>query len=726
MNAPPVRIAGKNEHIDKRLGKGGEGDVYALVGRADRAVKIYKAELRRSRESKVRAMVEGRLADATTLVAFPSEIVTDSSGNFAGFSMRLVSGYRPLHELYSPKSRKIQFPKADYRFLVRVAQNVARAVATVHQAGCIIGDLNHSGVLVAQDATVALIDADSFQFSLNGQSYPCVVGMEDFTPPELHGISFSSVKRTQAHDNFGLAVAIFQLLVMGKHPYSGRFSGADLSLGQSIAQNRFAFSVERRNDTRTTPPPGSVLLADFPPLVAAAFESAFGLAAASRPDPVAWVSLLQGLEAGLRQCANVSTHYFPSAAGSCLWCRLASQSGFEMFPLGLVVGNVPTAGPFDLDAVWAAIKAVRIPRPEEVLSTWSGNVATPSAAVKHAKNNGQKKAIYGVLALLAAIIGFINVPLLGLLWGGLGLFGLVALLTKAKVDPAPFLKSYVDADSRVRLLSMAYLQRIGLKEIFVLRAELEDCVSRYRQVEGDLAQVLIKLKSTREARQRIDFLDRFLIRRATIPGIGPAKTATLASFGIETAADITASAVRAVPGFGEALTGKMLAWRQSHEAKFRYNTSSDPSDVQAESAARSASAAKQIDLQKKLRSGLAALQVAAPRCVSARSAPDQSFLQALSDRAKAQQDCTALGIKVPSPAVVTIEIPKKPIVQSSRNQATATPAHSSAIGPAVSSASNSCPVCGASMIRRTARKGKRAGTKFWGCSKYPSCKGTRG
>lgn len=25
MNAPPVRIAGKNEQIDKRLGKGGEG-----------------------------------------------------------------------------------------------------------------------------------------------------------------------------------------------------------------------------------------------------------------------------------------------------------------------------------------------------------------------------------------------------------------------------------------------------------------------------------------------------------------------------------------------------------------------------------------------------------------------------------------------------------------------------------------------------------------------------
>lgn len=74
---------------------------------------------------------------------------------------------------------------------------------------------------------------------------PCVVGTEDFTPPELHGVSLSSVKRTQPHDNFGLAVAIFQLLVMGKHPYAGRYSEADLGLGQSIAQNRFAFSISR-------------------------------------------------------------------------------------------------------------------------------------------------------------------------------------------------------------------------------------------------------------------------------------------------------------------------------------------------------------------------------------------------------------------------------------------------------------------------------------------------
>ena len=36
-----------------------------------------------------------------------------------------------------------------------------------------------------------------------------------------------------------------------------------------------------------------------------------------------------------------------------------------------------------------------------------------------------------------------------------------------------------------------------------------------------------------------------------------------------------------------------------------------------------------------------------------------------------------------------------------------------------------CPVCQASMVRRTAKKGSNAGSQFWGCSKYPTCKGTR-
>lgn len=36
-----------------------------------------------------------------------------------------------------------------------------------------------------------------------------------------------------------------------------------------------------------------------------------------------------------------------------------------------------------------------------------------------------------------------------------------------------------------------------------------------------------------------------------------------------------------------------------------------------------------------------------------------------------------------------------------------------------------CPQCGALMALRTAKTGKNAGSQFWGCTKYPDCKGTQ-
>jgi restriction system protein len=37
----------------------------------------------------------------------------------------------------------------------------------------------------------------------------------------------------------------------------------------------------------------------------------------------------------------------------------------------------------------------------------------------------------------------------------------------------------------------------------------------------------------------------------------------------------------------------------------------------------------------------------------------------------------------------------------------------------------SCPECGSSMVLRTARRGANRGNPFWGCPKYPNCRGTR-
>jgi predicted RNA-binding Zn-ribbon protein involved in translation (DUF1610 family) len=54
------------------------------------------------------------------------------------------------------------------------------------------------------------------------------------------------------------------------------------------------------------------------------------------------------------------------------------------------------------------------------------------------------------------------------------------------------------------------------------------------------------------------------------------------------------------------------------------------------------------------------------------------------------------------------------------------PQSNSAADPGVAAAAETnpaCPQCGTAMIQRTAKKGKFAGEPFWGCGRYPKCKG---
>lgn len=46
-------------------------------------------------------------------------------------------------------------------------------------------------------------------------------------------------------------------------------------------------------------------------------------------------------------------------------------------------------------------------------------------------------------------------------------------------------------------------------------------------------------------------------------------------------------------------------------------------------------------------------------------------------------------------------------------------------GQHTTATSPSCPVCAKTMVRRMAKRGNTAGQEFWGCSAYPTCKGTR-
>ena len=643
--------------VAELIGKGGEGEVYAINGRSGLAVKIYNTSLRAKREDKVRAMVGEGLAVKTDLVAYPSDVVTDRRGNFLGFVMRLVSGYRPLHELYSPKSRQRHFPKEDYRFIVHAALNVARAVGKVHQTGCVIGDLNHSGVLVAQNATVALIDADSFQFSLNGKSYPCVVGVPDFTPPELHGKNLASVQRTIEHDNFGLAIAIFHLLFMGRHPYSGRYNGPDISMGDAIAQNRFAFSLTRQASTQTSPPPGSLKLDMFPDVVSLAFEKAFGLSPGARPTALDWIHALSSLDGSLNHCSKVKTHYYPSNAGGCVWCKLTGNSGFDMFPdLTAVVPNIRIDERGTEQAI-REILAFRFPNVADLLPA-TAKPRGASDSLRVARSGKRGRALLGLLMMGGAVAGFIYASPAWFVWIGLAIWGWVTFSDR-EVESSQFQKSFKDADERVQRELNAFVQCNGLTEVVKVRSDLDTAIAAYQGHDDALARELMVMKSSRESRQRQAYLDRFSIRSANISGIGPAKTATLVSFGIETAADVNQNAVLRVPGFGDVMTGRLVAWRRGHESRFKYDRTPNAQDVADERALRGRFAAEKAKLESTIRNGLGTLRNAKARLdgLPAKARSDRAITDALAARAQAEQDLRELGVSVPASTVTLMVTP---------------------------------------------------------------------
>jgi len=222
--------AGRAVSLGKSLGRGGEGEVFSVPASPGSVAKVYHKPPDPSRAEKIAAMVSAATPDLLRVAAWPTATLhTRPHGPIAGLVMPLVEQHRELHVLYSPAQRRQIYPHAGWDFLVHAAVNVARAFASVHAAGHVMGDVNQKNVVVASDGTVRLIDCDSFQITAKGRRFLCEVGVPDFTPPELHGHSFSKVVRTQNHDRFGLAVLLFHLLFMGRHPFVGIFQVFQLS-----------------------------------------------------------------------------------------------------------------------------------------------------------------------------------------------------------------------------------------------------------------------------------------------------------------------------------------------------------------------------------------------------------------------------------------------------------------------------------------------------------------
>ena len=574
-----VTTTGLHLRLSKLLGKGGEGKIYQVEGELPIAVKLYTDGKEVERRNKVNAMIADKLSERTPFVAFPLEAVS-SRGTFVGFTMRRAVGAKPLHQLCTPGDRKTEFPSANYRFLIRVALNFARAVASLNELGVVIGDINESVALIDQNGLVTIIDSNSFQYRRGGQLYRCIVGKSEYTPPELQGQSLGKLDRTVNHDAFGLAVIIFEILFMGRHPFAGTYKGVgdQLSISKAIQEGRFAYSPQK-SITKMEPPPHVPVLADIPLEVADAFQRAFGspaLKSPIRPTAAEWVPLLERMDKGTIECKANPAHYFSRSAASCPWCRFESGTGSVLF----VAQHTASRSSFDLIAVLAKIERVESPgSAPNLVSLLSVNAQQlkPSTVARDFRTRLWTRKAAGLAAAGLALLLMLNRMGWGfflLIPAGIMLFGEASGLEAIRRQRA---KAQSDWKSSLEIWN----RTAGAGRFDEKRDGLLKTAASYRALPSVERDMLQKLELRKSELQKQKHLESHKLSKATIDSIGDGRKMTLRSFGIESAWDVNSTKIMAVPGFGPALSKKLTDWRRRIEVAFKFNPNipTDPAEI---------------------------------------------------------------------------------------------------------------------------------------------------
>ena len=572
--------------LGKKLGTGGEGSVYEVpVLGNDIVAKIYHAALSPEKQAKLLGMVKGGDESLKKIAAWPlSTLHITPGGHIRGFLMPKLVGYEPIHHLYSPAHRKQQFPDKDWAFLVNTARNVAAAFEAIHSHGHVIGDVNPNLVFVASNSIVKLIDCDSFQIVTDGKHHLCEVGVPHFTPPELQSsLTFHGIHRTKNHDNFGLALLMFHILLMGRHPFSGVFSGSgDMPLEKAIAQFRYAFGLVAKCKNMS-PPPNSVTTAILPKEISSLFESAFteqGVQpGGGRPTARVWVAALDWLKGQLRTCGQDSVHKYFGGLAACPWCNQEKQSG-NFFFISLAIATAGTNN-FNMAHVWARIMAISSPgRAPEISATALKVQPKPlPESITSARNAAKFKKIGAVTLVIGCLIIAPQLIIVALVIGGFLFF--------SSADDS------VERRMRQQALNVAQQNLNAIQERWNLETgdgkfqakykELASWRTEYENISNQLVQEKQKLQQNLRTLQLHKYLDNFFLADHHISFVGTTRKVTLASFGIETAADITWSKVIKINGFGEKLTTELVNWRNGLEKKFVFdpNKGIDPADIAA-------------------------------------------------------------------------------------------------------------------------------------------------
>ena len=224
---------GRTYSLGSKIGSGGEGTVYEVIGSNDLVAKVYPSPATSTQREKITTMLNMNFdpylldeeGNKVLTVAWPHDLLLDYSGTMCGYVMPKVHTSHHIFEAARERERLQLYPRYNKMTPYTIARNLATAVKIMHAHDVVIGDFNQNNIMVNEHGYVTLIDCDSFTITNRntGKVYKTTVGVAEMLPPELQGrdLSRPSSKFTEQSDNFQLAIHIFILLMNNTHPFTG-------------------------------------------------------------------------------------------------------------------------------------------------------------------------------------------------------------------------------------------------------------------------------------------------------------------------------------------------------------------------------------------------------------------------------------------------------------------------------------------------------------------------
>lgn len=560
--------------LTEQIGRGGEGAVFSCENDAGLVAKIYHEPIEEEKAEKLRWMAENKNEHLLKVAAWVVDVLRDApDGKVVGFLMPNVRA-KEIHELYSLKSRRVYFPEATWHFLVHTAANLARGFYSLHRDDHVMGDINHGNCVVLADGTVKLIDCDSYSISTGNFRYRCEVGVATHLAPELQGVDLGEIEREAKHDNFGLAVIIFQLLFLGRHPFSGNYLGAeDKSLEDCIREKRFAYG-DNTDITNVRQPPGTLSLSEISPRLAAMFERAFLID--DRPEPREWVEALEDFSRSLEQCGFHPGHHYYEKLAACPWCRIEGQTGLMLFPFVTSANDLNGEKPFNIFTIENLVANLGINQnlPAKPLDplTLIAPPPSPEFIGKKKQNRNRQITVIAIQFVLISVFMFVLGIGAGVFVGIVTMiFFIISLNNPDKNLRTELNERLFDAREKWNAIENEWSKGLVPQNVNDDLAQIRKKIDTYQKFQQTAANKIKLLRDDVSRRQLNEYLRSFRIETAEIPGIKAEERRILIEKGIKTAAEIEEKRLLDFYQIDFALTEKLVAWRERLEEKFDFD-----------------------------------------------------------------------------------------------------------------------------------------------------------